>query len=110
MAVDDQSKTTMSIKLMLDKIGRTIIYAEAMKDFVDLLFSFLVLPAGAIAKQAQALDSKASKNEDQILKFSCITNLYKSVESLSGSLMKTDKAVLLDPNVVISTTYTNDAL
>lgn len=107
MGTDDQSKPTadnsMTIKLMLERGGRKIIYAEAGKDFVDLLFSFLVLPAGAIAKQA--LDSKATKTDDQ-KKVNCIINLYNSVESLSGSLMKADKAVLLDQKVV-SANYSN---
>jgi hypothetical protein len=96
----------MAIKLMVNKRSGKIMYAEAGKDFVDLLFSFLVMPTGAIAKQA--LVSKDNKEKDDT-KVCCITNLYKSVESLSASLMKGDKAVLLDPKVV-STTYTNDIL
>lgn len=110
MGANDQSNpkadNSMSITLMLDKGGRKIMYAEAGKDFVDLLFSFLVLPAGAIAKHA--LDSKHTKSEEQE-KTSCIINLYNSVVNLSGSLMKADKAVLLDQKVV-SANYTNDIL
>jgi len=97
---------SMTIKLMVSKRSHKILYAEAGKDFVDLLFSFLILPTGAIAKQA--LVSKTTKEEDQT-KVCCITNLYKSVESLSAVLMKADKEVLLDPKVV-STTYTSDIL
>jgi len=52
--------------------------------------------------------SKDNKEKDDT-KVCCITNLYKSVESLSASLMKADKAVLLDPEV-FSTTYTSDTL
>jgi len=81
-------------------------YAEAGKDFVDLLFSFLMIPAGAIAKQA--LVSKGTKGEDQT-NACCIKNLYESVQNLSPSLLKADKAILLDPKAV-STTYTNDIL
>eukprot|EP00253_Pinus_taeda_P021088 PITA_21088 len=110
----DQSETTakpkdansITIKLMVSKRSGKIMYAEAGKHFVDLLFSFLVLPTGAIAKQA--LVSKHNKEKDDT-KVCCITNLYKSVESLSASLMKVDKAVLLDPEV-FSATYTSDTL
>eukprot|EP00253_Pinus_taeda_P021091 PITA_21091 len=110
----NQSETTakpkpsnsITIKLMVSKRSGKIMYAEAGKDFVDLLFSFLVLPTGAIAKQA--LVSKDNKEKDDT-KVCCITNLYKSVESLSASLMKADKAVLLDPKV-FSATYTSDTL
>jgi len=102
-----KAANSMTIKLMVNKRSRKILYAEAGKDFVDLLFSFLVLPTGAIAKQA--LVSKVTQKEDDQTKVPCITNLYKSVESMSASLMKTDKAILLDPKVV-STTYTSDTL
>lgn len=110
----NQSETTakpkpsnsITIKLMVSKRSGKIMYAEAGKDFIDLLFSFLLLPTGAIGKQA--LVSKDTKEKDGT-KVCCITNLYKSVEGLSASLMKGDKAVLLDPKVV-STTYTNDIL
>eukprot|EP00253_Pinus_taeda_P008181 PITA_08181 len=110
----NQSETTakpkpsnsITIKLMVSKRSGKIMYAEAGKDFVDLLFSFLVLPTGAIAKQA--LVSKDNKEKDDT-KVCCITNLYKSVESLSPSFMKGDKAVLLDPKV-FSATYTSDTL
>jgi len=101
-----KASNSITIKLMVSKRSGKIMYAEAGKDFVDLLFSFLVLPSGAIAKQA--LVSKDNKEKDDT-KVCCITNLYKSVESLSASLMKADKAVLLDPEV-FSTTYTSDTL
>eukprot|EP00253_Pinus_taeda_P013821 PITA_13821 len=110
----NQSETTakpkpsnsITIKLMVSKRSGKIMYAEAGKDFVDLLFSFLVLPSGAIAKHA--LVSKDNKEKDDT-RVCCITNLYKSVESLSPSFMKGDKAVLLDPKV-FSATYTSDTL
>ena len=51
---------------MPKKGGRKIIYTEARKYFVDLLFSFLVLPSGAIAKHA--LDSESTKTLGRIKK------------------------------------------
>lgn len=101
-----KAANSITIKLMVSKRSGKVMYAEAGKDFVDLLFSFLVLPTGAIAKQT--LVSKDTKEKDDT-KFCCITNLYKSVESLSPSLMKGDKALLLDPKV-FSTAYTTDTL
>nr|ABR17106.1 unknown [Picea sitchensis] len=105
MAAPDQSEskpTPMIITLMVSKKGRKIMYAEARKDFVDLLFSFLMIPTGAIAKQALV-------SEDTKTKARCIRNLYDSVQNMSPSLLTGDKATLLDPKVV-STTYTNDIL
>lgn len=107
IAPKPKDANSMTIKLMFNKRSHKILYAEAGKDFVDLLFSFLVLPTGAIAKQA--LVSKVTKKEEDQTKVPCITNLYKSVESMSASVMKVDKSVLLDPEVV-TTTYTNDIL
>jgi len=109
MAAGDQSESKskpMTITLMVTKKGRKIMYAEAGKDFVDLLFSFLMIPTGAIAKQA--LVSKGTKEEDQT-KTCCIKNLYDSVQNLSPSLLKADKEILLDPKF-FSVTYTNDIL
>lgn len=110
MAAGDQSesrsKSMTNITLMVSKKSRKIMYAEAGKDFVDLLFSFLIIPTGAIVKQA--LVSKGTMNEDQT-KACCIKNLYDSVQNLSPSLLKEDKGILLDPKV-FSTSYTNDIL
>ncbi|GLJ54249.1 hypothetical protein SUGI_1163550 [Cryptomeria japonica] len=108
MAAKDESKPTptkptssLTIKLMVSKKNRRIMYAEAGKDFVDMLCSFLTLPTGVIAKLALRSDTTA--------KPCCITNLYNSVEALSDSLFKADKSVLLGQKV-FSTIYTNDVL
>ena len=67
---NDQSNPTsdnsISTRLMLDKGGGKIIYTEPRTDFVDMLFSFLVLPSGAIAKHA--LDSESTKTLGRIKK------------------------------------------
>lgn len=109
MAAGDQSESNpkpMTITLMVLKKGRKVMYAEAGKDFVDLLFSFLMIPTGAIGKQALA--SKGTKSEDD-QKGCCIKNLYDSAEKMSPSFLTVDKSILLDPKV-ISKTYTNDTL
>ncbi|KAF7825582.1 DUF674 family protein [Senna tora] len=40
----------ISLRLMVDKERNRVIFAEAGKDFVDVLFSFLTLPLGTIAR------------------------------------------------------------
>ncbi|PNX68281.1 hypothetical protein L195_g056963, partial [Trifolium pratense] len=40
----------VSLKVMVDKVRNKVVYAEAGKDFVDVLFSFLTLPMGTIAR------------------------------------------------------------
>lgn len=108
MATDNESKPTptkptssLTIKLMVNKKNRRVMYAEAGKDFVDMLCSFLTLPTGLVAKLALRGDTTT--------KPCCITNLYNSVEALPGSPMKADKSALLGQKL-FSTIYTNETL
>jgi hypothetical protein len=96
------SDTTACINLRLlinDKTGK-ILYAEAGKDFVDLLFSFLTLPIGSVMKLLS--EFKRAKTVGSL------TNLYNSVEKLQTMFMNADKSHLLEPNVM--STNPNDIL
>eukprot|EP01018_Ginkgo_biloba_P013129 Gb_34294 [translate_table: standard] len=96
----------MEVKLVVNKKTQRIMYAEAGKDFVDMLFSFLILPTGAIAKLLAESNSKSPEG----MAVSCITNLYNSVQMLCVSFMqKADKTGLLEPKV-FSPSYANDLL
>eukprot|EP01018_Ginkgo_biloba_P033269 Gb_12149 [translate_table: standard] len=86
-----QEANCMYLRLLISKKTQRILYAEAGKDFVDLLFSFLLLPTGAVIKLF--LDNKYPD------KVACLTNLYKSVEKLPQQYMSDDKSELLQPNV-----------
>jgi len=44
------TEATVELKLLIDKETNNVIFAEAGKDFVDILFSFLTLPLGTIAR------------------------------------------------------------
>ncbi|KAH9321219.1 hypothetical protein KI387_015858 [Taxus chinensis] len=77
-------------------------YAKAGKEAVDMLFNFLVFPAGAIAELSL-------HGSDTKTKPCCISNLYSNIEALSDLLMKAEKSGLLDPKT-FSATYTNDIL
>lgn len=105
MGVKDEANSepqpSLAIKLMINKRNRRVMYAEAEKEFVDLLVSVLTLPTGSIAKLALRNDPSANN--------SCIANLYNSVENFPDFLMKSNRSILLDPKVV-STTYTNEIL
>jgi hypothetical protein len=60
----------VTLKVMVDKEKNKVLYAEADKDFVDVLFSFLTLPLGTIA----SLVSKESNIE--AVKFGSISSIY----------------------------------
>ncbi|KAJ6820133.1 uncharacterized protein M6B38_399500 [Iris pallida] len=82
----------INVKLYLSTESNRVVCAESGKEFVDLLFSFLTFPLGAILK---LLNMHAF--------IGCIDNLYKSVELLSSGCgyMKSEesKDMLLAPKL-----------
>ncbi|RWR95475.1 DUF674 domain-containing protein [Cinnamomum micranthum f. kanehirae] len=78
----------LSLKLLIDKTGKRLLFAEAGKDFIDLLFSFLVLPLGSVIRLL-------ANNSDIDVS---ISSLYESVENLSETDIRSglDKISLLD--------------
>ncbi|XP_068339721.1 uncharacterized protein [Pyrus communis] len=88
----------ISIKLIVCKSKNIVCYAEAGEDFVNLLFSFLTLPLGFVAKQMQ----------DGSLK-GCIDQLYRSVQDLDEQYLKSNhhKEMLLNPKLVPGFCYKN---
>ncbi|KAJ6814039.1 uncharacterized protein M6B38_139100 [Iris pallida] len=82
------SAKKITMKLLVDKERSRVVYAEADKDFVDILFSFLTLPLGTIVK---VLNKQSS--------LGCMDNLYESVEKLDIRYLQTEacKTMLLHP-------------
>ncbi|KAF7825583.1 DUF674 family protein [Senna tora] len=66
----------ISLTLMVDRGRNRVLFAEAGKDFADVLLSFLTLPLGTIAR----LVSKGSNLK--AVRFGCISSLYESVGNL----------------------------
>ncbi|XP_077225389.1 uncharacterized protein LOC143858592 [Tasmannia lanceolata] len=61
----------MRVRLLLSKSNGKVLYAEAGEDFIDLLFSFLTLPAGSVVKFLGTCSS-----------LGCVDNLYMSIQDL----------------------------
>ncbi|KAL2347185.1 hypothetical protein Fmac_001185 [Flemingia macrophylla] len=80
----------VSLKLVVNKETNKVLFAEAGKDFVDILFSFLTLPLGTITRLLEK-DSNIGP-----LKFGCLNSLYHSVEDLKMG-PQTRKELLLKP-------------
>ncbi|MCH85602.1 DUF674 family protein, partial [Trifolium medium] len=80
------------LKLLVNKETNKVLFAEAGKDFVDILFSFLTLPLGTIAR----LLPKESNMESGI---GSLNSIYQSVENLNVDYFKTlaCKEMLLNP-------------
>ncbi|KAI5321794.1 hypothetical protein L3X38_030865 [Prunus dulcis] len=89
------------VKLIVSKSKNVVCYAEAGEDFVNLLFSFLMLPLGFILKAARDVSLKG-----------CIDRLYKSVKNLDGRLWKSDtrKELVVRPKPSPGFCYQNHPL
>ncbi|TKY65971.1 tyrosine/DOPA decarboxylase [Spatholobus suberectus] len=86
-----QIEEQVSLKLLLNKKTNKVILAEAGKDFVDVLFSFLTMPLGTIARLVQRSDMGP-------VGVGCLSSLYGSVTNLCECLLTvTCKEMLLWP-------------
>ena len=65
--------STLSMRLLVDAKAGRVLYAEAGKDVVDLLLSFLTLPLATVVKLLSA-DAMPG----------CVANLYGSTAASSG--------------------------
>jgi hypothetical protein len=83
----------VQLKLLINEESNKVVFAEAGKDFVDILCSFLTLPLGTIAKLSQK-DSNMGP-----VTVGCLNSLYQSVVDLNKGYLWTDsiKEMLLQP-------------
>ncbi|CAA7038823.1 unnamed protein product [Microthlaspi erraticum] len=89
---------TIRLKLLVDKEKNKVVLAEVGKDFVDVLFSFLILPIGTIVRFLQKHHHN-QKSPAAATKIGCFNNLYKSVVDMSNDDFLTEacKHILLYP-------------
>ncbi|XP_022764556.1 uncharacterized protein LOC111309819 isoform X2 [Durio zibethinus] len=82
------AETKLSLKLLIDKKAKKVLFAEAGKEFVDFLFYLLSLPAGTIISLL--------KSDNMV---GCIGNLYDSLENLNEAYLQPNehKNLLLKP-------------
>ncbi|KAH0661228.1 hypothetical protein KY284_026159 [Solanum tuberosum] len=86
-----QNTNTMSLKLIVSKSKKKVLYAEAGVKLVDFLFSFLVFPLGAVVKHLGGNS-----------RLGCIDNMYKGAADLSSeNYIKSEecKNMLLSPKL-----------
>jgi len=83
----------ITLRIMVDKDSNKVVYAEAVKEFVDLLFSFLTLPLGTISRLV------ATDSNIEAVQFGSISSLYQSVKDLDQQYLCTNtcKEMLLQP-------------
>lgn len=86
-----QQTTNVRLKLLIDTETRSVLYAEADKDFIDFLFNLLSLPLGAVIRLLT--------KEHMV---GCLGNLYESVQTLNETCFikpSQAKEALLRPKV-----------
>ncbi|KAL1330906.1 hypothetical protein HN51_048150 [Arachis hypogaea] len=72
---------TFTLRLLVDREKNRVVVAEATRDFVDTLFSFLTIPLGTIIRLVSE-----NNHHDQQPELGCINNLYRSVENSSDEV------------------------
>jgi len=88
-----QTDEHVSLKLVVNKETNKVYFAEAGKDFVDILFSFMKLPLGTIVRLIEK-DSKMGP-----ITLGCLNSLYHSVAALDTHCFweQSYKQMLLQP-------------
>ncbi|KAK7294630.1 hypothetical protein RJT34_17519 [Clitoria ternatea] len=89
-----ETQQRVTLKLMVSKERKKVIFAEAGKDFVDVLFGFMTLPLGTIVRLVNSKDSNI-----EAVKVGSLNSLYESVQNLDEECLFTDtcKEMLLKP-------------
>ncbi|XP_058188609.1 uncharacterized protein LOC131306405 [Rhododendron vialii] len=77
----------MSLKILVEKEKNRIVFVEANKDFVDVLFSFLTIPIGTIfgLTREHSLEGEIG----------CLNNLYDSLEKLDEDFLSSEQKGML---------------
>ena len=88
---NDEAK--ISIKVLVDTEKNRVVYAEADHNFVDVLFSFMTLPMGAIVRLLEKQDDKKFESPRTL------NNLYQSLVDLPVNYFSSEecKFILLNP-------------
>ncbi|KAK7373847.1 hypothetical protein VNO80_07267 [Phaseolus coccineus] len=89
------------LKVLVDRSLNKVVFAEARKDFVDVLLSFLALPLGTIARLV-AMESNIPP-----VKLGSLSSLYESVSNLEEEHLWTPtcKEMLLHPRSSMESYY-----
>ncbi|GMN21256.1 hypothetical protein TIFTF001_043267 [Ficus carica] len=97
----DREGNNITVKLMFSKYKNIVCYAEANKDFVNLLFSFLTVPLNYMAKNLSDVSFRG-----------CIHHLYKSAQDLGERFFKSQshKSIPVNPCLPYGFSYGSDLL
>lgn len=93
MAATTETNEYVKLKLLVNEESNKVVFAEAGKDFVDILCSFLTMPLGTVARLMQKNSSMGP------VSVGCLNSLYQTVKDLNKECLwkDSDKEMLLQP-------------
>ncbi|MFS7915139.1 hypothetical protein Hanom_Chr02g00161801 [Helianthus anomalus] len=86
MAATTSNEAKVSIKVIVDKVNKRVVYAEADYTFVDILFSLMTLPMGTIVRLLGKLDDK---NFEAL---GSLNNLYQSLKDFPECYISSEES------------------
>ncbi|XP_023637594.1 uncharacterized protein LOC111830220 [Capsella rubella] len=91
----------VSLRLIIDEEKNKVVLAEAGKDFVQVLFSFLTLPMGTIVRLLEKHQNSGP------VSIGCISNLHRSVVDMKIDDFETEacKQMLIYPKNIREAQY-----
>ncbi|XP_010424822.1 PREDICTED: uncharacterized protein LOC104709993 [Camelina sativa] len=103
MAQEGRKEPTVSLRLIIDEEKNKVVLAEAGKDFVQVLFTFLTLPMGTIVRLLE------EHQDSEPVTVGCLSNLYRSVVDMKIDDFETEacKQMLLYPKNIRESRYIN---
>ncbi|XP_076919181.1 uncharacterized protein LOC143579890 [Bidens hawaiensis] len=96
MADANAVEAKISIKVIIDKVNKRAVYAEADHTFVDILLGFITLPLGTIVRILGKHDDK----KFEVL--GSLNNMYQSLNDIPECYLATEgcKYMLLNPGSI----------
>ncbi|GKC41994.1 hypothetical protein Tco_1059716 [Tanacetum coccineum] len=89
MAATTPNEAKISLKLMVHKEKKRVIFAEADNHFVDILFSFMALPLGTIVRLLEKIP------DQKVKALGSLQNLYQSLIDLPENTLSTEESKLM---------------
>ncbi|KAM7482113.1 hypothetical protein LguiB_006696 [Lonicera macranthoides] len=89
--MENKASESLSLKIVVEKEKNKLLFVESNKDFIDILFSFMVLPFATVSR----LTRKCSLRGE----IGCLKNLYESIENLDLEFVESKKckSIMLYP-------------
>ncbi|KAM7482110.1 hypothetical protein LguiB_006693 [Lonicera macranthoides] len=89
--MENEVPQTLSLEIEVDKRKNQVVFVESNKDFIDVLFSFMTIPIGTIARITRENSSGGE--------IGCLNNLYESIENFDVEYVQSQKCrdIILRP-------------